>query len=223
MTVVQLTWKWRGCWAGVRCISLLHMSVFCICQLASTWRSGSTFLAEILTSSQPSFYHYEPLLQFNVTQVRGSDTPARKHSAYRIVNKLFDCDFYDLGMIYHISTPPLVRSVKTVLRLPPFSRHIYQNGSPEARTVCPQHSVVAVLFKGQGSCLLQARLLEQVLPSISCTSYEDCEAEGWPDKEPARKNQVLFHTTSVYLVFVRVSEIHKMLNLNSWFYFFRAR
>ena len=103
MTVVQLTWKWRGCWAGVRCISLLHMIVFCICQLASTWRSGSTFLAEILTSSQPSFYHYEPLLQFNVTQVRGSDTPARKHSAHRIINKLFDCDFYDLGMSYWYS------------------------------------------------------------------------------------------------------------------------
>jgi len=66
--------------------------------LASTWRSGSTFLAEILTSSLPTFYHYEPLLQFGVTQIRGSDTSARKAAALRIVNKLFNCDFYDLDI-----------------------------------------------------------------------------------------------------------------------------
>lgn len=35
----------------------------------TTWRSGSTFLGETLDSHPGTFYHYEPLLHFEIKQV----------------------------------------------------------------------------------------------------------------------------------------------------------
>jgi len=38
--------------------------------VATTWRSGSTFLGDILNSHPATYYHYEPLLHFEIKQAR---------------------------------------------------------------------------------------------------------------------------------------------------------
>ena len=41
--------------------------------VVTIWRSGSTFLGDIITSHPATFYHYEPLLHFDIVQARGGD------------------------------------------------------------------------------------------------------------------------------------------------------
>lgn len=68
----------------------------------TTWRSGSTFLGETLDSHPGTFYHYEPLLHFEIKQVR------KLHYlfgfSFFLVNLLFICfnlhDFLKLGTLW---------------------------------------------------------------------------------------------------------------------------
>ncbi|GBP85705.1 hypothetical protein EVAR_58748_1 [Eumeta japonica] len=39
--------------------------------IVSTWRSGTTFLGEVLNAIPGNFYHYEPLLKYEIIQIRG--------------------------------------------------------------------------------------------------------------------------------------------------------
>ena len=67
--------------------------------IATTWRSGSTFLGDILISHPATFYHYEPLLHFGIEQVR-EGTKAKE--AQRVLKSLFNCDYSNLGELkYH--------------------------------------------------------------------------------------------------------------------------
>ncbi|XP_045602639.2 carbohydrate sulfotransferase 4 isoform X2 [Procambarus clarkii] len=38
--------------------------------VVTTWRSGSTFIGDVLQSHPATFYHYEPLLDFGISQIR---------------------------------------------------------------------------------------------------------------------------------------------------------
>lgn len=59
----------------------------------TTWRSGSTFLGDILNAMPGNFYHYEPLLHYDIVQVRGPPTaePALEH-----LRKLLMCNYTDM-------------------------------------------------------------------------------------------------------------------------------
>ncbi|CAG7838159.1 unnamed protein product [Allacma fusca] len=59
----------------------------------TTWRSGSTFLGEILDSHPGTYYHYEPLLHFGVHQVRNGSLAKE---AARVVRDLLNCNYSNL-------------------------------------------------------------------------------------------------------------------------------
>lgn len=61
--------------------------------IITTWRSGSTFLGDILNSLPANYYHYEPLLNFDIVQIRG---PPHAAAALRNLKKLLDCDYSDM-------------------------------------------------------------------------------------------------------------------------------
>lgn len=56
----------------------------------TTWRSGSTFLGDILNALPGNFYHYEPLLDFGTVQVR--DEPLASKAIGNLKN-LLNCDY----------------------------------------------------------------------------------------------------------------------------------
>lgn len=59
----------------------------------TTWRSGSTFLGDILNSLPANFYHYEPLLDYGIVQVRG---PPYADAAILTLKNLLNCNYTDL-------------------------------------------------------------------------------------------------------------------------------
>lgn len=58
--------------------------------IITTWRSGSTFLGDILNSMPGNFYHYEPLLNFDIIQIRG---PPHEKKAIQNLKNLLKCDY----------------------------------------------------------------------------------------------------------------------------------
>jgi len=61
--------------------------------VATTWRSGSTFLGDIMTAHPATFYHYEPLLHYDIVQAR---TGARAEDAVRTLKDLMHCNYTSL-------------------------------------------------------------------------------------------------------------------------------
>lgn len=61
--------------------------------VVTTWRSGSTFLGELLSSVPGSFYHYEPLLNFGWKKIR---EVSEAEEAVKNIKDLFNCDYSDL-------------------------------------------------------------------------------------------------------------------------------
>ncbi|XP_031358473.1 carbohydrate sulfotransferase 5-like [Photinus pyralis] len=61
--------------------------------IITTWRSGSTFLGDIMNAIPGNYYHYEPLLHFGIVQIRG---PPYGDEAVKTLKKLLNCDYTDL-------------------------------------------------------------------------------------------------------------------------------
>lgn len=61
--------------------------------IITTWRSGSTFLGDILNAMPGNFYHYEPLLSFGINQVRD---PSEGSEALHMLRHLFHCNYTDM-------------------------------------------------------------------------------------------------------------------------------
>lgn len=64
----------------------------------ATWRSGSTFLGDLLNSHPANFYHYEPLLHMKVRQVR-SNKDAKE--ATKVLGQLLLCNYTNLDKYNH--------------------------------------------------------------------------------------------------------------------------
>lgn len=58
----------------------------------TTWRSGSTFLGDILNSMPGNYYHYEPLLNFGIKQIRDPDD---EEQAIKNIKNLLYCDYHN--------------------------------------------------------------------------------------------------------------------------------
>ncbi|XP_042223384.1 carbohydrate sulfotransferase 4-like isoform X2 [Homarus americanus] len=59
----------------------------------TTWRSGSTFIGEVLQTHPATYYHYEPLLDFGITQVRyGKVAELAVHN----LRNLLTCNYTDM-------------------------------------------------------------------------------------------------------------------------------
>lgn len=61
--------------------------------ILSTWRSGSTFLGDILNSMPANYYHYEPLLHYDIVQIRG---PPQSDAAVETLRQLLKCNYTQL-------------------------------------------------------------------------------------------------------------------------------
>lgn len=61
--------------------------------ILSTWRSGSTFLGDILNAMPGNYYHYEPLLYYDIQQVRG---PPESTEAVNTLRQLLKCNYTGL-------------------------------------------------------------------------------------------------------------------------------
>ncbi|KAL0819476.1 hypothetical protein ABMA28_007580 [Loxostege sticticalis] len=61
--------------------------------IVSAWRSGSTFLGEILNAMPGNFYHYEPLMHFDKVQIR---SPPYSEKALSTIKSMFNCNFNDM-------------------------------------------------------------------------------------------------------------------------------
>ncbi|XP_045612673.1 carbohydrate sulfotransferase 1 [Procambarus clarkii] len=59
--------------------------------VSSTWRSGSTLLAEILAAHPGVFYHYEPLMSYGLQQLAPSNT--HQGEVERVLRGLLQCDY----------------------------------------------------------------------------------------------------------------------------------
>ncbi|KAK7074722.1 Sulfotransferase [Halocaridina rubra] len=67
--------------------------------ISTTWRSGSTFLEELLASHPAVYNHYEPLMQFGLKQIRdGADSV----HAQKLIHDLLSCKYQ--GQNDYIST-----------------------------------------------------------------------------------------------------------------------
>ncbi|XP_037789080.1 carbohydrate sulfotransferase 5-like [Penaeus monodon] len=61
--------------------------------IVTTWRSGSTFLGDILSSHPGTFYHYEPLHDFGIKQIRYGDDAAQ---ALLNLKHLLNCEYSEM-------------------------------------------------------------------------------------------------------------------------------
>ena len=61
--------------------------------IVSTWRSGSTFFGDVLNSLPGNYYHYEPLLNYDIIQIRG---PPHDKPALKSLKKLLKCNYTGL-------------------------------------------------------------------------------------------------------------------------------
>lgn len=60
----------------------------------TTWRSGSTFLGDILNTLPGNYYHYEPMMHYDIRQVR--DEPLATKAVGEL-KSLLQCDYSGLG------------------------------------------------------------------------------------------------------------------------------
>ncbi|XP_045101105.1 carbohydrate sulfotransferase 5-like isoform X2 [Portunus trituberculatus] len=59
----------------------------------TTWRSGSTFIGDVLQSHPGTYYHYEPLMDFDIKQVRhGTAAKQALHNLHHLLN----CDYSEM-------------------------------------------------------------------------------------------------------------------------------
>lgn len=62
--------------------------------ILTSWRSGSTFLGDVVNAHPANFYHYEPLLDYGIVQIR--EPPLADKSLTRIIS-LLNCEYKELG------------------------------------------------------------------------------------------------------------------------------
>lgn len=71
--------------------------------IISTWRSGSTFLGDLINSIPSNFYHYEPFSYYKIMQIRG---PPVSNKAAKTIKNIFRCsyaemeDYFNYGRSY---------------------------------------------------------------------------------------------------------------------------
>lgn len=77
---------------AIRNINLFHYFFF-ISVIFSTWRSGSTFLGDILNAMPGNYYHYEPLIYYDIQQIR---EPPISDEALNALRQLLKCNYTSL-------------------------------------------------------------------------------------------------------------------------------
>lgn len=61
--------------------------------IVTSWRSGSTFIGEVLNALPGNYYHYEPLLDYDIVQIRG---PPLADEVFSRLKSLLSCHYFGL-------------------------------------------------------------------------------------------------------------------------------
>ena len=78
---------------------------FGISQISTTWRSGSTFLGDVLLAHPATYYHYEPPIHYGIKQVRSSSLDGLlAEDAVRVIKNVLNCDYNELGELIYQNT-----------------------------------------------------------------------------------------------------------------------
>ncbi|XP_055589934.1 carbohydrate sulfotransferase 5-like [Uranotaenia lowii] len=91
--------------------------------IVSTWRSGSTFLGQILNSVPGSFHHEEPLIEYDINQIR---RPSHVKIALNYIKQLFNCNYTGLEYMLDSSHSTTYFSFRLNKRLWPYCK-LYMN------------------------------------------------------------------------------------------------
>ncbi|XP_050043389.2 carbohydrate sulfotransferase 4-like isoform X2 [Dermacentor andersoni] len=70
--------------------------------IVAYYRSGSSFVGELLSSAPRTFFHFEPLIPFTVS---GSIRQGRQSHAFRLIDELVRCCFEPLYTVWLENTP----------------------------------------------------------------------------------------------------------------------
>ncbi|XP_070388499.1 carbohydrate sulfotransferase 5-like isoform X2 [Dermacentor albipictus] len=70
--------------------------------IVAYYRSGSSFVGELLSSAPRTFFHFEPLIPFTVS---GSIRPGRQSHAFRLIDELLRCRFEPLYTVWLENNP----------------------------------------------------------------------------------------------------------------------
>ncbi|XP_070393695.1 carbohydrate sulfotransferase 4-like isoform X1 [Dermacentor albipictus] len=73
-----------------------------IVMIVAYYRSGSSFVGELLSSAPRTFFHFEPLIPFTVS---GSIRPGRQSHAFRLIDELVRCRFEPLYTVWLENNP----------------------------------------------------------------------------------------------------------------------
>lgn len=65
--------------------------------IVTSWRSGSTFLGDILNSIDGTFYFYEPLMHYGVKRFNESASKEDKADIFNHIKKLLNCEFNNMA------------------------------------------------------------------------------------------------------------------------------
>jgi hypothetical protein len=63
--------------------------------IITTWRSGSNFLGDVLNNHPGSYYHCEPLADYDIIQIRGEPLAT---GAIKNLRNLLNCNYTNMGM-----------------------------------------------------------------------------------------------------------------------------
>ncbi|XP_028035852.1 carbohydrate sulfotransferase 4-like isoform X1 [Bombyx mandarina] len=61
--------------------------------IISSWRSGSTFLGEVINAIPGTYYHYEPFLNYGIIQIRGSPLA---ETVLNSIKDMLKCNFEEM-------------------------------------------------------------------------------------------------------------------------------
>ncbi|XP_025154220.1 uncharacterized protein LOC105181770 isoform X7 [Harpegnathos saltator] len=140
--------------------------------ILTSWRSGSTFLGDVVNAHPANFYHYEPLLDYGIVQIRGP--PLADESLTKIIS-LLKCEFKELDRYLNYGkTHPWVFNHNT---------HLWRQCQAHKR-ICWDPRFVSRfcrLFPFQSMKLVRLRLraAEKLLAEEEVVRYEDLSVDPY--------------------------------------------
>ena len=126
--------------------------------IISSWRSGSTFLGDLINAVPSTYYHYEPLLKIGIKQIR---EPEEAREPLDVVKRMFNCDFEGLESYLTYQNIDFDR-----FKHPTILFHYCKDGNRSELCLNPEFtSRLCKLFPFQSMKLvrLRLRLIEKIL------------------------------------------------------------
>ncbi|XP_042879001.1 uncharacterized protein LOC122257645 [Penaeus japonicus] len=144
--------------------------------IVTSWRSGSTFMGDILRSHPGTYYHYEPLHDFGIKQVRSGGVAAQ---ALHNLKHFLSCDYSEMVCVRPQRPPvePLQGAPRPVLegRVPVALLQPLPPSGPEAGPTQTQPHAGAAGGREVGSSSLLIYVAPPRRKVKWCSRQKDCD------------------------------------------------